>query len=128
MNLDLAFAAGALADTLTRENAALAAMDLPGANALLAQKLRTVEAFALAHQKAAPARPGDLDRPTVERLRTLAAENKRLLDRAMAVQGRVIELVASAVPKSFEKSPRYTAAGDIAPARRMPPLTLSSRA
>jgi flagellar biosynthesis/type III secretory pathway chaperone len=123
MNPELAAAAANLADILAQENAALAALDLCGAGALLIRKLSTVDAFAQAHKKAAPSRPRDLDRATVSRLRSLADENKRLLTQAMAVQSRVIELVARAVPKS----PRYNATGAHAAGTRMPPMTLSKR-
>ncbi|MBN8889165.1 MAG: hypothetical protein BGP12_07230 [Rhodospirillales bacterium 70-18] len=136
MTNELIAAAVALADTLAQENAALAAVDLAGATALLARKQRDGEAFAAAHARAAAlvqagAPPGTqrlLTEAVGARLRDLAAENKRLLERAMRVQGRVIGSLAQAVPRALATSPRYDAGGGIAGAGRPPPVALSARA
>ncbi len=108
-----------LADTLARENAALDALDLSGAVALLPAKRRAL-AF-LTETNGVVLRP-DL-RPAMEvalrRLRDLAGENRRLLQHALTVQGRVIEIVAGALPCA-EPAGRYAAPGararDVRPA------------
>jgi hypothetical protein len=98
MTLELTDAGTVLAETLEAENSALTALDLPRAGAMLARKQR-----ALADLAAAAARVGTpahhaADR-VARRLQGLALENKRLLERAIAAQGRVIEVVArAAVP------------------------------
>jgi hypothetical protein len=86
-------AATALVETLEAENAALAALDLPRAAGLLADKQRAVAEFAAAAPQPAAQR-------TARRLRALAIENKRLLERALAVQGKVIGIVARAAAAS----------------------------
>lgn len=127
-------AAVALADTLARENAALLALDLPSAVALLAEKHRDADAFAAAHARVA-AQGGAIETPlrvmaeTVgARLSSLAAENKRLLERALLVQQRVIGSIARAVPRALETAPRYDAGGGIAGAARPPPVALTAQA
>ncbi len=91
---DDAMAAGnRLAETLRDENAALAALDLPRAGAMLARKQR-----ALADLAAAQTVPASRDAAErmARRLQGLAIENKRLLERAIAAQGRVIGVIAGA--------------------------------
>jgi len=88
-----------LAQILEQENAALAAFDFPRATALLAEKQEALRLFAAEPPGNAPAR-----------LRELADTNRRLLERAIAVQGRVIELVASALPPPATTG-RYAATG-----------------
>jgi hypothetical protein len=61
------------------------------------------------------------------RLGSLAAENRRLLERAMLVQRRVIGAIARAAPRALEAAPRYDAGGGIAGARRPPPVVLAAR-
>ncbi|HTN11476.1 MAG TPA: hypothetical protein VL154_10955 [Acetobacteraceae bacterium] len=127
-------AAVALADTLARENAALLALDLPAAVALLADKHREADAFTTAHARVA-AQEGAVEAPlramaeTVGvRLAGLATENKRLLERALLVQQRVIGSIARAVPRALETAPRYDAGGGIAGAARPPPVALTAQA
>jgi hypothetical protein len=127
-------AAVALADTLARENAALLALDLAAAVALLAEKHRDADAFAAAHARVA-AQGGAIEAPlrvmaeTVGgRLCGLAAENKRLLERALLVQQRVIGSIVRAVPRALETAPRYDAGGGIAGAARPPPVALAAQA
>jgi flagellar biosynthesis/type III secretory pathway chaperone len=78
-----------LADVLARENAALQALDLPAAAALLPQKQAAIDALA-----SGPAEPPKAAQGL--RLRTLVTENQALLERAIRVQARVIEIVAGA--------------------------------
>lgn len=108
MNKDPAAAAAALVETLEAENAALARLDLPGATSLLAEKQRTVAEFAAIEPHPAAER-------VARRLRALALENKRLLERAIAVQGRVIGIVAQAAAAS-QQPPYGQARKDRVPA------------
>jgi hypothetical protein len=113
-------AAEALIAILTRENAALSAMDLTNATALLAGKQAATEALVQSGDVSS------LDRDTAERLRALARENQVLLERALTVQGRVITLIAGA--GAGEQAPRYGAAGRLAAVQRIAPRALSARA
>lgn len=88
-----------LTQILQLENMALAAFDLPSAVALLAEKQEALRLFAAQPTDNAPAH-----------LRDLADANRRLLERAIAVQGRVIEMVASALPPPAMAG-RYAATG-----------------
>ena len=100
MSPDLIDAAIRLADALVRENQALAALDLPRAASMLADKQRAADAFFAAQTLLAdgtPAEPNAAARDVAARLGTLAEENRRLLERAIAVQGRVIGTLARAV-------------------------------
>jgi hypothetical protein len=94
MSTDLIAAGGLLADALAAENAALAALDLSRAAGMLADKQRIAAEFAAAAQGAAQSRQAV--EQMARRLQALAIENKSLLERAMAVQGRVISVVARA--------------------------------
>ena len=108
-------AAVRLADVLQTENAALAALNMAAAARLLPEKLAAADAFAIA-QAGAGAKERQAGRPGVEldavaqRLQALAAENRRLLERAMLVQGRVIATVAKAARATAERAaPGYGA-------------------
>src|ERR1035441_5457392 len=100
MTEDLTAAAVRLTEVLAAENAALAAVDLPRAGAMLAEKTRAADAFvaarAASHGALSGARPAML-----ERLRDLVEENQRLLDVAIKVQGRVIGIIARALPRAL---------------------------
>jgi hypothetical protein len=124
MNDSLFAAAARLADLLAQENAALAALDLPRATALLADKQDAARSFARA-QQAAPA--GGSASPALVRLRVEAEQNRRLLERGILIQGEVIGLIAAALPKGAGPL-RYAATG--APMRGGQPVafTLSARA
>ena len=114
-------AAAALIDILTRENAALSALDLDAVTMLLADKQAATEALV----GAGP--PDGLDPDTVAHLRDTARENQILLKRALTVQGRVIALIAGAGSAAIE-APRYGAAGTLAASRRIEARALSARA
>ena len=109
-------AGGRLADALLAENEALARLDLPGAAGLSGAKMRAPDAFAAAFAAASKvgARPEGAAqregaRDMAARLETLGAENKRLLQRAVSVQSRVIETIAGpALPRAA--NPVYGAA------------------
>ncbi|MBS0560731.1 MAG: hypothetical protein JSR21_11820 [Proteobacteria bacterium] len=118
-----------LADVLARENAALAAMDLAGAASMLDEKSRAAEAFAAARSGAERAAgtgaPADLARQVAARLVSLAEENRRLLERGIAVQGGVLGCILRTAKPAGPQ--RYRASG--APAGdRANPVALSARA
>jgi len=103
MSTDLIAAAERLAATLEAENAALVALDLPAAAALLEHKRQALARFAgVLGTNAAGAEP------IAARLRSLAQDNKALLERAMAAQGRVMAIIARAAmtPSSYGTAPR----------------------
>lgn len=127
----------ALADILARENKALANMDLAAAMALLAEKQAQGAAFAAAHARAAAALAGEpglrgelrqMADTVGRRLRDLGNENKRLLERALRVQGRVIGSITRALPRATASAPRYDAVGGFAAPARPEAVALSARA
>jgi hypothetical protein len=121
MTHDLTMAAERLAGVLERENAALAALDLKRAAGMLAEKQDAAAAF-VAAQPGGGAPPHALAR----RLRDLAQENRTKLEHAIAVQRRVIGIIAGAV-RVAAPVPRYGATGAMATGRQGP-FTLSARA
>jgi hypothetical protein len=120
----LLIAARRLADLLAQENAALAQMDLPRAAALLPEKQEAANSFAAARQAAPAAATAP---PLIALLRDLAEQNRRLLERGIAVQGDVIGLVATAL-RSAGGPPRYAASGALALGRQPVAFALSARA
>lgn len=111
MSKDLIEAGTLLADTLEAENAVLAVLDLARAAGMLAGKQHAVAGFTVA-QGALPDAGAER---MVRRLQALAAENKRLLERAIAAQGRVIGVVARAAA-AIEAPPGYGASRGLRPA------------
>jgi len=89
-----------LARLLRQENEALSAMDFAGAGALLAPKHAAATALAAAWRTAIA-----LDAPAedLRRLGELAEQNRILVNRAMGVQRRVLELVAKTARDSGKK-------------------------
>ena len=112
-----------LADVLERENAALAAMDLPAAAAVLPAKTAALTRFAEAVASGSGPWPPDAE-PAAARLNRLALENRQLLERAMVAQERVIGIVAGAIA-SVAAPPAYGATGRLA--ANAGPLALSAR-
>ena len=102
MSAELCAAGDVLAAILERENQALRALDLAGAGSLLADKMRAIDAFLTVQKQTQPIAIGSTERQQAEalsaRLERLTAENRRLLDRAITVQGRVLGVIARAVP------------------------------
>ena len=143
MTEDLAIAAIRLAEVLTAENAALAALDLPRAGAMLAAKIRAADAFIAAQALPAEAlrraqngafvgvsvaaAPCAADAPA-ERLCALVEENQRLLAAAITVQRRVIGIIVRALPQAMQgTAPRYGGGGRVVvPSLRA--VTISARA
>ncbi len=127
MSKELIAAASLLADTLAEENAALAALDLPRAAAMLADKQRAVAGFLAARDAQSVAMPDAVIEPLARRLQSLSQENRTLLERAIAVQGRVIGVIArAAVPATAPSG--YSAHGTAGYTARPPAFALSSRA
>ncbi len=128
MTPELVEAATDLADMLDRENAALAALDLAAAAALAESKRRVTDSF-LAARARAPAGPlGQEAERIATRLRDLAAENKRLLERAMFVQGRVLATIARAIPRVQGGAQHYRANGALVTASKAAPVAFCARA
>jgi len=120
-------AATALAEVLDAENAALRALDIRRAVGLLDRKqaaMRDVEA-AQREAVAFATRLGEPARLLAERLQAAAAENKRLLERAITVQRQVIGKLARAVPAASPVQ-RYGASG--ARTGKVAPIALRARA
>jgi hypothetical protein len=109
-----------LADLLGQENAALKRLDFPAAVALIAAKEAALAELAkpplLAMTRTALA----------QRLSDLAAENQILLERAIAVQTRVVRIVARACAPAPAVT-RYNGYGSRAPSVRADALALSTR-
>lgn len=105
----LEYAVHAMSDLLEQENAALTAMDFARAGALLGPKHAAADALAAAWRAAQGTEASD---SALQRLGELAAENRRLLNRAMRVQRRVLELVARAARKD-PIGARYGASGRV---------------
>jgi len=117
-------AARRLADVLERENDALRAMDLRRAATLLPEKTGAIADLTAAGEPVL-----GLPAPTIvsaaRRLDGLATENRRLLERAIAVQQRVIGIVVHAAAAAAVE-PSYGAGGR--QAGLTGPMALSTRA
>ena len=120
----LIVAASRLADILDRENVALAAMDLRRAVTLLPDKTAAI-ADLVASGEAGPGPPDPLLVSAARRLDGLAADNRRLLERAIVARQRVIGIVVRAAA-SVALEPSYGAKGR--QACRVGPVALSTRA
>lgn len=99
MRPDLAEAAERLAAVLTRENTALASLDFSAVGAFIDEKRSALEALgALAPDRTVTSAdaPSPADLVLAERLHTLAATNKHLLEQAMAIQNRIMGVLAEA--------------------------------
>jgi hypothetical protein len=114
-------AAQRLADLLTRENAALKRLDFPSAVALVPAK----EA-ALAALEKAP-RGSTALTGLGQRLSALATENQALLERAIAVQTRIVRIVARACAP-LPAATRYNGYGGRKPQTRAAALAVSTKA
>lgn len=96
-------AAQRLMEALRAENAALARLDLAAAAELAGAKRQAADAFAAAYDAASRSgsrAEGEARRRAEEvalRLKDLTAENRRLLERAIDLQSRVIEAIAGAL-------------------------------
>ena len=122
-----------LAEALRAENEALATLDLSRAAMLAATKIQAAEGFAAAHAAClkAGARAEGPEQEVAERLAAaldgLARENRSALERAIALQSRVIETIAgAALPRATTQG--YAPAGYRPSATRAPAFALSARA
>lgn len=112
MTASLLTAATRLVQVLTAENAALLALDAPAAAALLEEKLAAARGLAEAAARRPAARQTPESAGLALRLRDLAEENRRLLERAILVQSRVLDMVAHAARQGVAQSNgRYGASG-----------------
>jgi hypothetical protein len=127
MTNDLIAAASLLADTLTAENAALVALDLPRAAAMLVDKQRAATAFIAAQATPITAAQRDATEQLGRRLQSLATENRTLLERAIAVQGRVMSVIAHAAAPEIAPS-GYGAQGNRCHATHPAAFALSAHA
>jgi hypothetical protein len=118
-------AAAALCRVLRAENAALSALDIPKANVLLAEKILATDQLSQA-LLARPKLP-EAARDEITTLLALATENKKLLERAMLAQKRVLACIARAVPRALGQAGAYAAGGKTKPPQQMPPIALSAR-
>ena len=120
-------AAIALADVLDAENAALRTLDIRRAVGLLERKQAAMRDVEAAQREAAALAMhlGEPARRLAERLQAAAAENKRLLERAITVQRQVIGKLAHAVPAASPVQ-RYGASG--ARTGKVAPIALRARA
>ena len=123
MTQDLLAATVRLAETLTAENVALEAMNLPRAAAMLAEKEAALASFKAA-QTSSPNTPAL--RQAASRLLAAGDENRRLLERAIAVQTRVLGIVAQAARAANPAPARYGRTGSYA-ARPPAAVALSAR-
>ncbi len=128
MTAILTDAAATLAEVLEQENDALLALDLPRAVSLLERKHRATDALQAARSAGVALADRAAAQLLATRLDALAAENKRLLERAIDVQRQVIATIARAAPRRVPQAPRYNAAGSLAGAAFVAPLALSARA
>ena len=114
-------AAQRLADLLAQENAALERLDFHAAVALVPAK----EA-ALAELEKAP-RGSKIQTGLGQRLSALALENQALLERAIAVQTRIVRIVARAAAP-MPAATRYNGYGGRGPQTRATALAVSKKA
>ncbi len=123
MTQHLVDAANTLAEVLANENAALTRLDFSGAVALGQSKeaalLRLTESFA-----AMPVREVGLLPPALgDRMKQLMGENRRLLERAITIQTRIVGIVIGAAPLPIVE--QYAAYGAKSRRRRASAAALS---
>jgi hypothetical protein len=112
-----------LNEVLVEENALLDALDLPAAVGLLERKRIAVAAL----QEAVSGGPSELEltpedaenlRECVARLMQLGQENRERLERGLALQTRLIQTIAQAVPRArASDGPLYQSNGSQTPPR-----------
>ncbi len=111
-------------DVLTLENHSLTALDFPGATRLLGRKNA---AAAELQRQGLPSVVAAEAQQVARTLLAAADANRTLLERALAVQGRVIAAVAQAARVSGAPA-RYGARGVLAADRACHAFALSARA
>jgi hypothetical protein len=113
-------AALCLADLLAEENAALMRLDFVAAAALVPAKEAALADLTVA---SAPVQPAAL----AQRLAALASKNQVLLERAIAVQTRIVRIIARAAAPP-PAAIRYNVHGGRPQSARAGALALSTRA
>jgi flagellar biosynthesis/type III secretory pathway chaperone len=107
-------AAARLTCVLAAENAALMAMDIPAAAALLDEKLAAARGLTQASAARPAMRHAD-EAGLALQLRDLGQQNRALLEHAIVVQGRVLDMVARAARQGVAQAAgRYGAGGTAA--------------
>jgi hypothetical protein len=112
-----------LNQVLAEENALLDALDLPGATALLTRKRDAVTALqgAISSQTSTSAElsaEAEKLRESLQRLATLGQANRAAIERGLALQMRLIQTIAQAVPRARAlEAPVYQPNGSQIPAR-----------
>lgn len=102
-----------LSAVLAEETALLDALDLSGAGGLLARKRDAVAALQGALAGGGAAIPDDADRATalrdsVRRMLDLADANRAAVERGLALQMRLVQAIAQAVPRArATEAPSY---------------------
>lgn len=110
-----------LCSVLADENEALAALDIPRANALLEAKRHATEMLVAAQRdNTLPATAEAMVQ--ARNLDALAGRNKLLLERAIAAQHRVLGCIARAIPRAAGQVGRYGAGGRMQTPRSLPPM------
>lgn len=127
MKDDVVQAATLLADVLARENEALQRLDYSAAVALVPTKEAVIATLAKATADLPPVEHTPAVAALGQRLRSLAAENQALLERAIEVQTRIVRIVARAGAPSATDG-RYTVRGGREQPNRVMALALSTRA
>lgn len=130
MSHALTEAANRLAVLLESENEALRRGEAHDVGAATREKQEAAEAVAAllgGSPRAGDPQNGNEARATVTRLRVAAAENQKLLARALEVQERLIGIVASAGMRA-RAMPRYGANGNLATSRVTSSFALSAQA
>jgi hypothetical protein len=118
-------AARRLAAVLELENEALRAMDLRRAASLVAEKAAAIDGLT----EAGEALAGPIHADVVfdaRRVDSLARENRRLLERGIMAQQRVIGIIVRAAAGVGKIQPAYAATGHVA--RVAVPMAFSTRA
>ena len=124
-NNALIAAAQRLADILMQENAALKRVDYASAVAFVAAKDAALADFT-ALLKDATSLPASL-LPLRKRFAELARENQTLLEQAVAVQTRIVRMIAQAGAAPATKT-QYGRYGKPAPSHRAAAMAISTRA
>ena len=122
--MSLTGAATLLADVLSRENDALSALDFAQSAVLSAEKERAIAAFNRAVEGCGREA---VSAAAQERLRQVVAENRRLLERSLHVQGQVIACIARAARATQSPARAYGATGAWAGQNRAVPMALAAR-
>jgi hypothetical protein len=132
---DLFTAATRLVELLAEENAALAAADIPRAIRLVEAKSAALAGLqaTLPLTRSGSAPPSGERRRDAEalalRLQHEMSENRALLERALHVQHRIIEMIARAMPRALAaNAPRYGSKGSIHSQDIRRPVAVSAKA